>query len=250
MECIAVQQVINLRFAGFGIFRSALRRRAVWTRPVKAAVMGRETAALPIPFHPVPSLRVSIAMLAVQPTEIPDVRIVTPRRFGDRRGYFVESWNASRMAEAGLDFAFLQDNHSYSAQAGTVRGLHFQAPPQAQTKLVRVASGRVLDVAVDVRLGSPFYGRWVAVELSEENGRQLLIPKGLLHGFLTLAPHTHVLYKVDAPYAPDCEGTVRFDDPILGIDWGIDPARAVLSDKDAAAPGFAGFESPFRYEAG
>ncbi len=178
---------------------------------------------------------------------IPEVKRFVPRRFGDARGFFTETWSAARMAAAGLDIAFVQDNHSYSAAAGTVRGLHYQAPPAAQAKLVRVARGAVLDVAVDVRRGSPTYGRWVSEELSAENGVQLLVPRGFLHGFVTLVPDTDVLYKVDAPYAPDCDGAVRFDDPDLGIDWGIDPAGAVLSDKDAAAPLFRNFVTPFVY---
>lgn len=182
-------------------------------------------------------------------TAIPEVKRLVPRRFGDSRGWFSESWNAQRMAEAGLDIAFVQDNHSHSAEAGTVRGLHYQAPPMAQAKLVRVVSGAVLDVAVDVRQGSPTYGRWVAEELSAENGAQLLVPRGFLHGFVTLVADTDVLYKIDAPYAPDCDGSVRFDDPDLGVDWGIDPAKAVLSDKDATAPSFAAWSNPFVYKA-
>lgn len=178
-------------------------------------------------------------------TAIPAVKRLTPRRFGDARGFFSEVWNARRMAEAGLDIAFVQDNHSYSAEAGTVRGLHYQRPPHAQGKLVRVARGRILDVAVDVRKGSPTYGRWVAEELSAENGAQLWVPRGFLHGFVTLEPHTEVLYKVDDHYAADCDGAVRFDDPDLAIDWGIDPAAAVLSAKDAAAGAFKDFVTPF-----
>ena len=178
-------------------------------------------------------------------TAIPAVKRLIPRRFGDARGFFSEVWNARRMAEAGLDIAFVQDNHSYSAEAGTVRGLHYQRPPHAQGKLVRVARGAVLDVAVDVRQGSPSYGRWVAETLSAENGAQLWVPRGFLHGFATLEPDTEVLYKVDGFYAADCDGAIRFDDPDLAIDWGIDPARAVLSDKDAAAPAFRDFTTPF-----
>lgn len=189
-------------------------------------------------------------MLEIIPTAIPEVKILVPRRFGDARGFFCETWNAARMAAAGLDFAFVQDNHSWSAGAGTVRGLHYQAPPHAQAKLVRAVTGRIRDVAVDVRRGSPTYGRWVATELSGENGRQMLVPRGFLHGFATLAPDTHVLYRTDAYYAPESDGSVRFDDPDLAIDWGIDPAAAVLSAKDAAAPAFAAFESPFGGDAG
>jgi dTDP-4-dehydrorhamnose 3,5-epimerase len=178
---------------------------------------------------------------------IPEVKRLAPRRFADSRGHFSEVWSARRMAEAGLAIDFVQDNHSHSVAAGTVRGLHFQRPPCAQGKLVRVVRGRVLDVAVDVRRGSPSFGRWVAEELSEDNGAMLWIPRGFLHGFVTLEPRTDVVYKVDAPYAPDCDGAIRFDDPDLAIDWGVDPARAVLSDKDAAAPAFRDFETPFVY---
>jgi dTDP-4-dehydrorhamnose 3,5-epimerase len=185
--------------------------------------------------------------LDVADTAIPEVKRLVPRRFADLRGFFAETWNAGRMRAAGLDFAFVQDNHSYSAAAGTVRGLHYQSPPMAQAKLVRVARGAVRDIAVDIRRGSPTYGAWVAEELSAENGAQLLIPRGFLHGFITLVPDTDVLYKVDAPYAPECDGAVRFDDPDLAVDWGIDPARAVLSEKDARAPFFRDFVTPFVY---
>lgn len=181
----------------------------------------------------------------VAETAIPGVLRLTPRRFGDARGWFSEVWNARRLAEAGIATTFVQDNQSYSAEAGTVRGLHFQRPPHAQGKLVRVARGRILDVAVDARRGSPSYGRWVAEELSAETGAQLWVPRGFLHGFVTLEPHTEVVYKVDGFYAADCDGAVRFDDPDLAIDWGVDPGRAVLSDKDARAPAFRDFESPF-----
>lgn len=187
--------------------------------------------------------------MILEPTSLPDVLILTPRRHGDARGHFSEVWNRQTLAGLGIDIDFVQDNHSLSRQAGTVRGLHFQAPPHAQAKLVRCGAGAILDVAVDIRRGSPSYGRSVGVELSAENGRQLLIPAGFLHGFVTLRPETEVLYKCSDVYAPGCDGAVRFDDPDLGIDWGIDPAQAVLSDKDRAAQGFADFRSPFTFEA-
>jgi dTDP-4-dehydrorhamnose 3,5-epimerase len=177
--------------------------------------------------------------------DIADVLLFTPRRFADARGWFSETWSARAFAAAGLPAAFAQDNQSHSAMAGTVRGLHYQRPPFAQGKLVRVVRGRILDVAVDVRRGSPSYGRWVAAELSAENGVQLWAPRGFLHGFVTLEPGTDVLYKVDAPYDAASDGAVRFDDPDLAIDWGIDPKDAVLSDKDARAPAFRDFDSPF-----
>lgn len=181
-------------------------------------------------------------------TALPGVLVLRPRRHEDNRGAFAETYNKRRLEAAGLSYTFVQDNQSLSTDAGTVRGLHFQAPPAAQAKLVRVVAGAILDVAVDIRYGSPTFGRWIAEELSAENGAQLLIPRGFLHGFVTLQPNTAVLYKVDAHYAPVCEGSVRFDDPDLGIDWGLDPASAVLSDKDAAAGRFSDLQSPFQMD--
>ena len=181
-------------------------------------------------------------------TALPGVQILTPRRFGDARGFFSETWNRETLRGIGLDIEFVQDNHSLSREAGVVRGLHFQAPPHAQDKLVRVGAGAIMDVAVDIRLGSPSYGKWASVELSAENGRQVFIPKGFLHGFVTLVPNTELLYKCSDVYAPDCDGAVYFADPDLGIDWGIDPQEAILSDKDRHAPRFADFQSPFIYE--
>jgi dTDP-4-dehydrorhamnose 3,5-epimerase len=187
--------------------------------------------------------------MQIEQTELDGVLLLTPRRFGDARGWFSEVWNARALADRGVTTAFVQDNHSYSRDAGTVRGLHFQSPPHAQAKLVRCGRGRIFDVAVDIRSGSPTYGRWVGEELSAENGRQLLIPAGFLHGFVTREPDCEVLYKCSDFYAPDCDGAVRFDDPALGIDWGIDPGAAVLSDKDRGAQPFAGFRTPFAYGA-
>ena len=181
----------------------------------------------------------------VTATALSDVLILTPRRFGDHRGYFCETWNRDTLRDAGIDIDFVQDNESLSAAKHTLRGLHYQSPPAAQDKLIRVISGAILDVAVDIRKGSDSYGKWVSVELSAENGRQLLVPKGFLHGFLTLTENVHVAYKCSDFYAPDCDGAVRFDDPVLGIDWGIDPKHATVSDKDAAAPAFADFSTPF-----
>jgi len=183
----------------------------------------------------------------IRATALPEVKVLTPRRIGDARGYFCEAWNAARMAEAGLDLAFVQDNEGHSAHAGTLRGLHYQGPPFAQAKLVRVARGAILDVAVDVRLGSPTYGRWVAEELSAANGAQLLVPRGFLHGYLTLTDDALVLYKVDNPYDAASDGAVAWDDPDLRIDWGIDSAEAILSDKDRRAPRLRDWTSPFAY---
>ncbi|MCF8516718.1 MAG: dTDP-4-dehydrorhamnose 3,5-epimerase [Rhodobacteraceae bacterium] len=186
--------------------------------------------------------------MQIEKTALAGVLILTPRRFGDDRGFFSEVWNRSVLKSHGIDMDFVQDNHSLSKPVGTVRGLHYQSPPHAQDKLVRCGAGVVFDVAVDARAGSPTYGKWVGVELSAENGRQLLIPKGFLHGFVTRVPNSELLYKCSDVYAPDCDGAVRFDDPDLGIDWGIDPEAAILSDKDRRAHSFADFKSPFSYE--
>lgn len=187
--------------------------------------------------------------MLIEETALPGVLTLTPRRFGDARGWFSEVWNRQVLAEAGISVDFVQDNHSHSRNVGTVRGLHFQSPPHAQAKLVRCGRGRVFDVAVDIRKGSPAFGKWTGVELSAENGRQVLIPAGFLHGFVTREPESELLYKCSDYYAPDCDGAVRFDDPDLGIDWGIDPDAAILSDKDRAAPLFRNFATPFVYEA-
>jgi dTDP-4-dehydrorhamnose 3,5-epimerase len=181
-------------------------------------------------------------------TSIEDVKIITPRRFGDGRGFFSESWSARAMQGAGLEFDFVQDNESLSRDAGTLRGLHYQAPPFAQAKLVRVVRGAILDVAVDVRVGSPDYGKWISWEISAENGAQILVPRGFLHGFVTLLPDTHVIYKADGFYNADADGGVAWDDPVLAIDWG-DVGDVQLSDKDKIAPKFADWTSPFTYEA-
>lgn len=178
-------------------------------------------------------------------TELDGVVIIEPKRFGDQRGFFSETYNKARLLEGGLDFDFVQDNHSFSAEKGVIRGLHFQSPPHAQDKLVRVTRGRVLDVAVDIRKSSPTYGRHVAVELSAENWRQLLVPAGFLHGFCTLEPNCELLYKVTDYYSPECDAGVFWADEDLGIDWGLDPQAAILSDKDKVLPRFADFESPF-----
>jgi len=167
-------------------------------------------------------------------TDIEDVLIIEPRVFEDHRGWFTETYSKIKFKELGIDVDFVQDNHSMSTQKGTLRGLHFQTNPKAQTKLVRCTKGRVLDVAVDLRKGSSTYKQWVGVELSEENMKQLFIPKGFAHGFLTLTDDVEVQYKVDEYYAPECDRSIRFDDPRIGIEWGIkDP---ILSVKDLKAP--------------
>ncbi|QYX58688.1 dTDP-4-dehydrorhamnose 3,5-epimerase [Roseovarius sp. SCSIO 43702] len=183
----------------------------------------------------------------VQETALPGVLLLTPLRHGDERGFFSESWSRRTLRETGIDIDFVQDNHSLSERAGTVRGLHFQAPPHAQDKLVRCGRGVLFDVAVDIRQGSPTYGQWVGYELSFENARQLLVPAGFAHGFVTRAPDTEIIYKCSAYYAPDCDRALRWNDPRIGIDWGISEADAILSDKDARAPDLAGLKSPFEW---
>ena len=177
-------------------------------------------------------------------TKLSGVVILIPQRFGDARGWFCETWNAARMAQAGFDLDFVQDNHSMSAQAGTLRGLHYQRPPHAQDKLVRCTKGAIFDVAVDVRRGSDTYGQWVGADLTAENGHQLLVPKGFLHGFVTRLPDTEVQYKCTDVYAPDCDGGIAWNDPTIGIDWGL-TAAPILSEKDRTAPLMADFVTPF-----
>ena len=167
-------------------------------------------------------------------TEIDDVLILEPRVFGDYRGWFTETYSKAKFQELGIDVEFVQDNHSMSAQKGTLRGLHFQTNPKAQTKLVRCTKGKILDVAVDLRKGSSTYKQWIGVELSEENKKQLLIPKGFAHGFLSLTDNVEVQYKVDEYYAPECDRSIRYDDPEIGVDWGIE--EPILSEKDLKAP--------------
>lgn len=185
--------------------------------------------------------------MQVEQTKLEGVVILSPPRFGDTRGFFEECWSKDAMARAGLSFDFVQDNHSFSTHAGTVRGLHYQSAPKAQDKLVRCGRGALFDVAVDVRAHSPTYGQWVGVTLSFENGKQLLVPQGFLHGFMTLTPECEILYKCTAPYAPGLEGAVAWDDPDLGIAW-QDVGAAIVSDKDRSAQSFAQFQTPFHRE--
>ncbi|WP_273499515.1 dTDP-4-dehydrorhamnose 3,5-epimerase [Lentibacter algarum] len=184
--------------------------------------------------------------MKVTATVLPDVLLIEPARFGDNRGFFSESWNKERMAEHGISVDFVQDNHSLSSAVGTVRGLHFQAPPNAQAKLVRCGRGLLFDVAVDIRKGSPTYGQWVGEELSFENGKQLFIPEGFAHGFITRTPDTEIIYKCNAYYAPESDGAILWDS--CGIDWGFN-GTPELSAKDANAPSFTSFDSPFTWEA-
>lgn len=186
--------------------------------------------------------------LEIEKTALDGVLILTPQRFGDNRGFFSESWNRKRMEDAGLGIDFVQDNHSLSEQVGTVRGLHYQSPPFGQAKLVRCGRGRLYDVVVDIRKGSPTYGHWIGIELSFDNGKQLLIPEGFLHGFVTREPMTEIIYKCSNYYSKAHDGAVRFDDPDIGIDWGVNIAGLVLSEKDEAAPCLAEFDSPFIFD--
>lgn len=176
---------------------------------------------------------------------IPDVVEIIPPKYGDARGFFSEVYKRSAFAEQGIDIDWVQDNQSLSALVGTVRGLHFQAPPMEQGKLVRVLRGAIFDVAVDLRRSSATYGRWVGLELSAERWNQVLIPVGFAHGFMTLQPDTEVLYKVNAPWSAEHEGAILWNDPAMGIEWpdvGVEPT---LSDKDRAAPPLAAFTTPF-----
>jgi dTDP-4-dehydrorhamnose 3,5-epimerase len=174
--------------------------------------------------------------MLVEDTAIEGVKIITPKRHGDNRGFFSEVYNQNTWRKAGLDYEFVQDNHSLSAEVGTIRGMHFQTPPFAQAKLVRAARGRVFDVVVDLRRSSSTFGRHVAVELSAENWRQLLVPIGFAHGFCTLEPNTEFLYKVTNFYSAPNDRGLAFDDPDLGIDWPVAPSEAHLSDKDRKWP--------------
>lgn len=185
--------------------------------------------------------------LDVQDLSLSGIKLLKPKRFGDARGFFSETYNARTFAEAGIVGEFIQDNHSLSADRGTVRGLHCQVPPHAQGKLIRVIHGRVLDVVVDIRKGSPTYGKHATAELSSENWAQLFVPPGFLHGFCTLVPDTEVAYKVTDYYAPKAELGVRWNDPDFGIAW-PDFAGAQVSAKDAALPTWRDFTSPFTFE--
>ncbi|MBO7055344.1 MAG: dTDP-4-dehydrorhamnose 3,5-epimerase [Bacteroidales bacterium] len=177
-------------------------------------------------------------------TDIEGVYIIEPKVFKDQRGYFFESYNKLSLESLGIDYTFVQDNQSKSSY-GVIRGLHFQKPPHAQTKLLRVVEGKIIDVAVDIRKGSPTYGKHVAVELSAENFKQLLIPTGFAHGFSVLSETAIVQYKCTDYYHPETEGGIMFNDSDIDIDWGIPLDEAVVSDKDLKHPSFAEFESPF-----
>lgn len=180
-------------------------------------------------------------------TDVLDVYILEPKKFGDHRGYFMESWSKKTMEEAGLFYDFVQDNQSFSARKGTLRGLHFQKGDAAQAKLVRCVRGAVMDFAVDMRKGSPTYKKWVGVELSPENNRQLLIPRGFLHGFVTLTDDVEFLYKADNYYSPENDRGIRWNDPDINVDWGIE--NPITSDKDNTSPLLKDSDIDFVYEA-
>ncbi len=180
-------------------------------------------------------------------TDLPEVKLITPRRFGDKRGFFSETYNRRAFAEMGISGEFIQDNHAHSAERGTLRGLHFQAPPATQTKLLRVLRGAILDVVVDLRHGSPRFGQHIMVELTAESGQQILCPKGFAHGVLTLTPDTEIAYKVDAYFAPELDLGVRFNDPDLGIDWPLPESEMILSDKDLNQPFLRDLPAIFTY---
>ena len=181
-------------------------------------------------------------------TTLEGVFIIQPKRFEDSRGWFSETWNQNHLDAVFDNIRFVQDNHSLSIPKGTVRGLHYQSPPAAQDKLVRVLSGSITDIAVDIRIGSPTYGKSLSVKLSKDNGKQLLVPKGFLHGFITLEKNTEILYKCSDYYSPEHEAGIKFDDSDLSIDWGIGTSEVTLSEKDRDLPSFKDLISPFIYE--
>ena len=173
-----------------------------------------------------------------------ELKLLEVTRFSDARGFFAETYSQRACSKLGIDVCFVQDNHSFSRVVGTLRGLHFQAPPHAQAKLIRCGRGAIFDVAVDIRRGSPTFGMWQGYELNAENGRQLYVPVGFAHGFITLKPNSEIVYKCSNYYAPNTEGAVRWNDPVIGIDWPT-KSKPILSEKDAAAALLADLESPF-----
>jgi len=181
-------------------------------------------------------------------TNLQDVKIVKMDVYGDHRGFFTESYTKEKFLEVGINIDFIQDNHSLSVEPGVLRGMHFQTPEKAQTKLVRATSGVIYDVLVDLRVGSPTYGEWEGFILSEYNHRQLLVPKGFAHGFMTLTPNCNVQYKVDEYYSKENDGGIAFDDPAIGIQWPMAVDKLVLSEKDTKHPTLAEFDNPFVWE--
>ncbi|WP_319583999.1 dTDP-4-dehydrorhamnose 3,5-epimerase [uncultured Pseudodesulfovibrio sp.] len=188
--------------------------------------------------------------MQVHETEFPGLFVLVPKVFQDERGFFLESYNAEHFRDLGIDCGFVQDNHAYSKDVGVLRGFHFQVPPMAQAKLVWVTRGAVLDVVVDLRKGSPTYGKVEHVILSAANFKRMYIPKGFGHAYVTIMPDTEFQYKVDAPYSPAHEGGLAWNDPDIGMDWepALQGRKPILSEKDLRQPGLAGFESPFTFE--
>ncbi|WP_243545761.1 dTDP-4-dehydrorhamnose 3,5-epimerase [Pseudodesulfovibrio tunisiensis] len=188
--------------------------------------------------------------MQVKQTDFPGLLVLEPRVFRDERGFFLETYSKRAFAEAGISCEFVQDNHAFSREAGVLRGFHFQRPPAAQAKLVWVTAGAVLDVVIDLRKGSPTFGRTYGIELRPENFTRMFIPKGFGHAYVTLVPDTEFMYKVDAPYTPECDSGIAWNDPDIGMDWEslLSGRSPILSEKDRAQPAFADFESPFIYE--
>lgn len=187
--------------------------------------------------------------MIIEKTKLDGVLKITPHRFYDDRGFFCETWNNHEMSKQGLDIVFVQDNHSMSTKAWTVRGLHFQSPPYAQKKLVWCNKGAMRDIAVDIRIGSPTYGEWISEELTADNGVQMLIPEGFLHGFVTLVADTEVTYKCSNFYSPENSDLVCYDDSLLAIDWGIpDGVQPTLSERDLRASTLENLDNPFQYK--
>lgn len=185
-------------------------------------------------------------MIEIRPIGFECVLEIVPARHGDARGFFSETWNRQTLAKAGIDFDFVQDNHSLSVDAGTLRGLHFQSPPRAQAKLIRVVRGAIFDVVVDIRKGSPHFGKWASVEVSAEKWNQVLVPEGFAHGFVTLERNTEVIYKVTDIYSPEHDRAIRYDDPQIAVDWPTALAPFKVSAKDAAAPMLADIDTGFQ----
>lgn len=185
--------------------------------------------------------------MKVLDTKLQDVKIIETNVFGDHRGFFTESYTKEKFDAAGLNYNFIQDNHSLSVEPGVLRGMHFQTDPKAQTKMVRAVTGAIFDVLVDMRVGSPTYGKWEGYILSEYNHRQLLVPKGFAHGFCTLTPNCNVQYKVDEYYSKENDGGIAFDDPEIGIEWPMPVNQLILSEKDKMHPTLAEFDNPFTW---
>lgn len=188
-----------------------------------------------------------MSKLLVSPLAIVDVLLVRTAKFADHRGYFMETFSRRDFTEIGINADFVQDNQSLSARAGTIRGLHFQKPPHVQAKLIRVLKGKIFDVAVDLRRGSPTFAKWCATTLTADGSEQLFIPRGFAHGFCTLSPDTEIAYKVDDYYAPECDAGILWNDADIGIEWPIRVEDAILSDRDSAHCRLSQFNSPFRY---